>query len=70
MNRFLFSKFYLINYSFDQRELLAYDQEMNKQYSLDLNSNRKEIYELSIPTCSYRMGVKNMGFGVLTIGNS
>ena len=31
------------------------------------NKKIESIYELSIPTCSYRMGVPNMGYGMLTI---
>lgn len=30
-------------------------------------SGARSVYELSIPTCSYRMGVPKMGYGVLTI---
>ena len=31
------------------------------------NKNINSLYEISIPTCSYRMGVPNMGYGVMTI---
>jgi hypothetical protein len=31
---------------------------------IDLKQNRF-IYEISVPTCSYRMGVNRIGFGVL-----
>ena len=34
--------------------------------SLDLNDKRF-VYELSVPTCSYRMGVERMGYGVLLL---
>ena len=27
----------------------------------------KTIYELSVPTCSYRMGVPDMGYGMMTL---
>lgn len=27
------------------------------------------VSEIIVPTCSYRMGSKDMGYGVLTIGN-
>lgn len=27
------------------------------------------VSEIIVPTCSYRMGSKNIGYGVLTIGN-
>jgi hypothetical protein len=33
---------------------------------IDLNQNRV-IYEISIPTCSYRMGVDRIGYGVLLL---
>jgi hypothetical protein len=31
---------------------------------IDLNEKRF-IYEISVPTCSYRMGVERIGYGVL-----
>jgi hypothetical protein len=34
--------------------------------SIDLNQNRF-IYEISVPTCSYRMGVNRIGYGVLLL---
>ena len=34
--------------------------------ALDLNDKRF-VYELSVPTCSYRMGVELMGYGVLLL---
>ena len=33
---------------------------------IDLNQNRF-IYEISVPTCSYRMGVDRIGYGVLLL---
>jgi hypothetical protein len=33
---------------------------------IDLNQNRF-IYEISVPTCSYRMGVNRIGYGVLLL---
>ena len=39
-------------------------------YIMHLEPNYKKasmIYELTIPTCSYRMGVPEMGYGVLTM---
>jgi hypothetical protein len=39
-------------------------------YIMHLEPNNKKtsmIYELTIPTCSYRMGVPEMGYGVLTM---
>lgn len=35
-------------------------------YSIDLN-NKNYVHEISIPTCSYRMGVERMGYGVLLL---
>ena len=35
--------------------------DMRGQYSLN---------EIAVPTCSYRMGEKNMGFGVAVIGEN
>lgn len=37
--------------------------------SIDLNQNRF-IYEISIPTCSYRMGVNKIGYGVLLLDSA
>ncbi len=34
--------------------------------SMDLNQKRL-IYEISVPTCSYRMGVARIGYGVLLL---
>lgn len=34
--------------------------------SIDLNEKRF-IYEISVPTCSYRMGVNRIGYGVLLL---
>ena len=31
------------------------------------NGKIQTVYELSVPTCSYRMGVPEMGYGMLTI---
>ena len=33
---------------------------------IDLNEKRF-IYEISVPTCSYRMGVDRIGYGVLLL---
>ncbi len=33
---------------------------------IDLNEKRF-IYEISVPTCSYRMGVNRIGYGVLLL---
>lgn len=29
-----------------------------------------DLYEIIVPTCSYRMGVKDMGYGLAVIGNN
>ena len=34
------------------------------------NKNMNSFYELSIPTCSYRMGVAQMGYGLLTVNQN
>ncbi|RNA42124.1 metallophosphoesterase 1 -like protein [Brachionus plicatilis] len=44
----------------------------NNFYMLSLDTEKTKkgvefVYELSIPTCSYRMGVPNMGYGLLTL---
>jgi hypothetical protein len=31
-------------------------------------TNMASMHELMLPTCSYRMGVPNMGYGALTLG--
>lgn len=60
-------------------EYITYDTNPSNYYILNLEaSNNKQhtsnrvqtLYELSIPTCSYRMGVPNMGYGMLTITRS
>jgi hypothetical protein len=42
------------------------DEQQRGEFSLDLNLSG-EVIEISIPTCSYRMGFKQMGFGLLKI---
>lgn len=68
-------KFYLARYNFKRDKITEFHEDHSKHYQLDLQADQeggvaKEVYELSIPTCSYRMGVPNMGFGVLTITSS
>lgn len=46
--------------------LLARDRFPETILSFDLN-DRRLIYEISVPTCSYRMGVARMGYGVLLL---
>ncbi|CAF0787621.1 unnamed protein product [Brachionus calyciflorus] len=53
-------------------EYIDYKKNPSNFYTMSLNSDKfdngaESVYELSIPTCSYRMGVPNMGYGVLTI---
>jgi hypothetical protein len=36
----------------------------------NVNGMATSVYELSVPTCSYRMGVPNMGYGMLTINSN
>ncbi len=38
-------------------------REMYTQHRLD----NKEVYEITVPTCSYRMGKRNMGIGSAVI---
>ena len=41
----------------------------NNQENDKTNSNNKNKYfEIQVPTCSYRMGVKLLGFGLAVIG--
>lgn len=37
------------------------------QETIILNENEKQIHEIIVPTCSYRMGVKEMAFGLTKI---
>ena len=37
--------------------------------TFDLN-DKESLYELMIPTCSYRMGVDSMGYGAAVIGDA
>ena len=46
--------------------LIAYDTLSQSIFPIDLNQKRF-IYEISVPTCSYRMGVKRMGYVVLLL---
>jgi len=47
-------------------KILAEDYLSQSIYSLDLNE-KNVIYEISIPTCSYRMGVEHMGYVILLL---
>lgn len=46
--------------------LLAREYLPNAILPIDLNDKR-QIYEISVPTCSYRMGVDRIGYGVLLL---
>jgi len=35
--------------------------------TIDFNDSSK-LYEITIPTCSYRMGVPQMGYGAAVVG--
>lgn len=39
----------------------------HKKDEIDL-TDREIVWEIMVPTCSYRMGVKNIGYGVAVIG--
>ena len=44
------------------------DDETNKYLNIQNDQRNKEnIHEVIVPTCSYRMGVKEMAFGLATI---
>ena len=45
----------------------AYLNHGNDVYDLDIRS-RKLLHEIVIPTCSYRMGVPDMGYGFAVLG--
>jgi hypothetical protein len=47
-------------------KVIAQDYLPQSIYSLDLNI-KDFIYEISIPTCSYRMGVQRIGYVVLLL---
>ena len=56
-------------------ELIDFNKNPSNFYIFPIQPEKKNrpipiVYELSIPTCSYRMGVPDMGYGVLTISNS
>ncbi|ODN06165.1 Metallophosphoesterase 1 [Orchesella cincta] len=36
-------------------------------FTLDLKSVSSELHEILVPTCSYRMGVSNMGYGAMEL---
>ena len=36
-------------------------------YTFNLNDTN-ELHEIIVPTCNYRMGVPNMGYGAAVIG--
>jgi hypothetical protein len=48
------------------KKILAEDYLTPSIYTLDL-TGKDFIYEISIPTCSYRMGVPRIGYVVLLL---
>jgi len=38
--------------------------------SLDLSHQKRDVYEISVPSCSYRMGVQRIGYGVLLLDSA
>lgn len=34
---------------------------------LNLKTTERDLHEIQVPTCSYRMGVPNMGYGVMQL---
>jgi hypothetical protein len=46
-------------------KIIVQDYLTQPVYSLDLTE--KKVYEISIPTCSYRMGVQHIGYVVLLL---
>lgn len=40
----------------------------DRALDLNLTLNREMLHEIVVPTCSYRMGVRDMAYGVLRIG--
>ena len=49
-----------------KNKILAQESLSQSIFSLDLNE-KNFIYEISIPTCSYRMGVERIGYVVLLL---
>jgi len=47
-------------------KILAEEYLTESIYPLDL-TDKNFVYEISIPTCSYRMGVERMGYAVLLL---
>lgn len=45
-----------------------YQQHYAQSFRLQLkNPSNADIHEIIVPTCSYRMGVENMGYGALEL---
>jgi hypothetical protein len=47
-------------------KILAEEYLTESIYSLDL-TDKNFVYEISIPTCSYRMAIEHMGYAVLLL---
>lgn len=48
------------------RHIVPVTPETNKVFKFTLGSI--DMYEILVPTCSYRMGTQNIGFGFAIIG--
>jgi hypothetical protein len=53
-------------------EYIDHSKDPSNLYTFNINGVKKgqtvkEFYEVSTPTCSYRMGVPQMGYGMMTI---
>jgi len=66
-------EFYIAKYNIKANRVKEFITKKNNPtnlFTFHLQSDKSEVenlYELSVPTCSYRMGVPNMGYGMLTI---
>ncbi len=76
---FWFFKFYIAKYSLvsNQHPIEEYTTAKSNptnHYRFTIQpadqSRINSIYEVSIPTCSYRMGTKDMGYGMITISRT
>ena len=68
--------FYIVKYNTLENNVeswIDFNKNSSNFYVLNLQERKHDsssFYELSIPTCSYRMGVPNMGYGVMTISKN
>ena len=69
-------RFYIVKYNTLESRVeswLDFNRNSSNFYVLNLQESKlgsNSFYELSIPTCSYRMGVRDMGYGVMTISKN